>query len=71
MSDIIPPKLLLTVLYNFFQINPVIDKVYKFEEIPEAYEKVSQGHARGKTVIDYTLCDVESGKENKEQQQNV
>ncbi|GBN25008.1 Reticulon-4-interacting protein 1, mitochondrial [Araneus ventricosus] len=52
------------------QVNPVIDKVYKFEEVPEAYEKVAKGHARGKTVIDYS-CDEESSNENKEQQQNV
>ncbi|GFQ93190.1 reticulon-4-interacting protein 1, mitochondrial [Trichonephila clavata] len=48
------------------QINPVIEKIYKFEEVPEAFEKISRGHARGKTVIDFT-----TNGENKQQQQNV
>lgn len=33
------------------QIIPVIDKVFQFEDVPSAFEKVEQGHARGKTVI--------------------
>ncbi|XP_055932587.1 reticulon-4-interacting protein 1, mitochondrial-like isoform X2 [Argiope bruennichi] len=55
------------------QVNPVIEKVYKFEDIPQAYEKVAKGHARGKTVIDYSLCGEEINKEesNSEPKQNV
>ncbi|XP_015927496.1 reticulon-4-interacting protein 1, mitochondrial [Parasteatoda tepidariorum] len=36
------------------QINPVIEKVYPFEEVPHAFEKAVKGHARGKTVINFT-----------------
>ncbi|XP_041352082.1 reticulon-4-interacting protein 1, mitochondrial-like isoform X2 [Gigantopelta aegis] len=32
-------------------INPVVEKVFTFEEVPSAFEKVANGHARGKTVI--------------------
>lgn len=37
-----------------FQIIPVVEKVFTFEEMPKAYEKVLNGHARGKIVVDYT-----------------
>lgn len=33
------------------QIIPVIDKVFPFEDVPAAFEKVEKGHARGKTVV--------------------
>lgn len=33
------------------KIQPVIDKVFSFEEIPAAYEHVLNGRSRGKTVI--------------------
>ncbi|XP_015603922.1 reticulon-4-interacting protein 1, mitochondrial isoform X2 [Cephus cinctus] len=31
---------------------PVVKKVYPFQELPKAYERVSLGHLRGKIVID-------------------
>lgn len=34
------------------EIKPVIDKVFPFEEADKAYEKLEEGHARGKIVID-------------------
>lgn len=34
------------------KIVPVVEKVFPFEEVPEAYNKVVAGHARGKTVIE-------------------
>lgn len=34
-----------------FQIKPMVEKVYPFEAVPEAFEKVGQKHGRGKTVI--------------------
>ncbi|GFT29905.1 reticulon-4-interacting protein 1, mitochondrial [Nephila pilipes] len=52
------------------QINPMVEAVYKFEEAPKAYEKVSKGHARGKMIIDFTSSSAESN-ENKQEQQNV
>lgn len=33
------------------QIAPVIEKVYSFEELPCAYDKVAAKHCRGKTVV--------------------
>ncbi|XP_060079949.1 reticulon-4-interacting protein 1 homolog, mitochondrial-like [Ylistrum balloti] len=33
------------------QIKPVVEKVFTFDEVPTAYEKVGQLHGRGKTVI--------------------
>lgn len=44
----------LKELNIIFQIIPVVEKVFPFEEMPQAYEKVLNGHARGKTVVDYT-----------------
>ncbi|XP_011311536.1 reticulon-4-interacting protein 1, mitochondrial [Fopius arisanus] len=34
------------------KITPVVKKVYPFEELPRAYERATQGHLRGKLVID-------------------
>ena len=34
-------------------IKPAIEQVISYNELPKAYEKVSRGHARGKTVIDH------------------
>lgn len=34
---------------------PIIDSVYSFENLPEAYQRVENGHLRGKVVIDYTM----------------
>ena len=35
-----------------FQIQPIMDKTFKLEDLPQAYDKVGQKHGRGKTVID-------------------
>lgn len=35
------------------QIRPVIDKRFKFTDLPLAYVNASKGHARGKTVIEF------------------
>ncbi|XP_046365433.2 reticulon-4-interacting protein 1 homolog, mitochondrial-like [Haliotis rufescens] len=32
-------------------IKPVVEKVFEFEEVPKAFEKIATGHSRGKTVI--------------------
>ncbi|XP_045196700.2 reticulon-4-interacting protein 1 homolog, mitochondrial-like [Mercenaria mercenaria] len=42
----------ITLMVDAGQIQPVIDKVFKFEDLPEAYEKVGRRKGRGKTVID-------------------
>ncbi|KAM7119384.1 NAD(P)H oxidoreductase RTN4IP1, mitochondrial isoform 1-T2 [Ciconia maguari] len=34
------------------KIQPVIDQVFSFSEVPKAFLKLEGGHARGKTVID-------------------
>lgn len=33
------------------QIKPCVEKVYTFQDLPLAYERISQGHLRGKIVI--------------------
>jgi len=41
------------------QILPVVQEVFPFSEAPAAYQKVSDGHLRGKIVLD--TCDHQSG----------
>eukprot|EP00058_Branchiostoma_floridae_P013655 XP_002599143.1 hypothetical protein BRAFLDRAFT_59069 [Branchiostoma floridae] len=41
----------IAALVDRGKIRPVIDRVFTFDQLPAAYEKVEQGHARGKTVI--------------------
>jgi NADPH:quinone reductase-like Zn-dependent oxidoreductase len=44
----------MTILADLMQsgkITPVIDKTYKFNEVPAALRYLEQGHARGKVVI--------------------
>ncbi|XP_035234120.1 reticulon-4-interacting protein 1 homolog, mitochondrial-like [Stegodyphus dumicola] len=58
------------------QINPVIEKVYMFDETPEAYRRLLKGHARGKVVINVMSAENESMDQKKEsntikQNQNV
>jgi NADPH:quinone reductase-like Zn-dependent oxidoreductase len=36
---------------------PVIDRVYKLDEVPEAFRYVGEGHARGKVVISMGIID--------------
>lgn len=33
------------------EITPVVEKIFQFEDTPDAYRKQQDGHARGKTVI--------------------
>jgi D-arabinose 1-dehydrogenase-like Zn-dependent alcohol dehydrogenase len=33
------------------KVTPVIDKLYKLSETPEAFRYMEEGHARGKVVI--------------------
>ncbi|XP_019647767.1 PREDICTED: reticulon-4-interacting protein 1 homolog, mitochondrial-like [Branchiostoma belcheri] len=41
----------IAALVDQGKIRPVIDRVFTFDQLPAAYDKVEQGHARGKTVI--------------------
>lgn len=43
-----PPSLPLPSLS---QIRPVVEETFSFSQVPQAFEKVEKGHARGKTVI--------------------
>ncbi|XP_061479485.1 reticulon-4-interacting protein 1, mitochondrial isoform X2 [Rhineura floridana] len=36
------------------KIQPVIDDVFSFSDVPKAFQKVEEGHARGKTVVNVT-----------------
>lgn len=42
----------ITRMIEAGQIQPVIDKVFKLEDLPEAFDKVGEKKGRGKTVID-------------------
>lgn len=33
------------------QIRPVVEETFSFSQVPQAFEKVEKGHARGKTVV--------------------
>jgi len=42
-----------TTLAELGKITPVIQEVFKFDNLPAAYKKLEEGHARGKVVIDF------------------
>lgn len=51
----IPSPTGLKVLEKFVKnekVIPVVKKVYRFHELPLAYERVARGHLRGKLVVD-------------------
>lgn len=48
-----------TIIWDF-QIKPVIDQVFKYEELPAAYEKVMKKKGRGKTIVDFNDMSKES-----------
>jgi NADPH:quinone reductase-like Zn-dependent oxidoreductase len=48
---------LLGGLLEAGKVVPVIDRVYKLEEVPEAFQYVGEGHARGKVVISMGIDD--------------
>ena len=33
------------------QLKPVIDSVFRYDQTPEAYEKMNAGHTRGKIMV--------------------
>lgn len=41
------------VFFFFLQILPVVEKVYPFEALPEAYAHVNSGSKMGKIVVDF------------------
>ncbi|CAG9811527.1 unnamed protein product [Chironomus riparius] len=43
----------LTKLVEMEQLVPIIDSKFSYSELPKAYEKVYNGHLRGKVVIEY------------------
>jgi len=45
-------SIILYFLFFGLQIVPVIQQVYSFQDLPQAYERLRQGHLRGKLVID-------------------
>lgn len=50
-----PSETGLNMLHDFVeygQVVPVVKQIYPFQDLPAAYERVTQGHLRGKIVID-------------------
>lgn len=45
-------KILFNELYFDFQLKPLIDSVFTFDQLKAAYHKMKSGHARGKIVIE-------------------
>ncbi|XP_053700572.1 reticulon-4-interacting protein 1 homolog, mitochondrial [Synchiropus splendidus] len=41
----------ITEMVNAGQIHAVVDEVFSFSQVPQAFEKMEKGHARGKTVV--------------------
>uniref|UniRef100_A0A3Q4GLY6 Reticulon 4 interacting protein 1 n=1 Tax=Neolamprologus brichardi TaxID=32507 RepID=A0A3Q4GLY6_NEOBR len=37
--------------FVFLVIRPVVEETFSFSQVPQAFEKVEKGHARGKTVV--------------------
>lgn len=37
------------------KLSPIIDSIFSYCDLPKAYEKVNNGHLRGKVVIDFNL----------------
>lgn len=42
----------ITELVDARKIRPVVEKIFPFSEVPQAFLKMERGHARGKTVIE-------------------
>ncbi len=42
---------MIAINYYPFQIVPVMHSVYKFENLPDAYRALEEGHLRGKVVV--------------------
>lgn len=36
---------------DLLQILPVVEAQFPFTQVPQAFQKLEQGHARGKTVV--------------------
>ena len=47
-----PPPRSANEFLILFQIIPFVEKTFTFEDVPAAFEKVKNGHNRGKTVIE-------------------
>jgi NADPH:quinone reductase-like Zn-dependent oxidoreductase len=41
----------LTQLIETGKVTPVIDRIYRLTEVPEAIRYLERGHARGKIVV--------------------
>uniref|UniRef100_A0A8D0C4F9 NAD(P)H oxidoreductase RTN4IP1, mitochondrial n=1 Tax=Salvator merianae TaxID=96440 RepID=A0A8D0C4F9_SALMN len=41
----------IAALVDAGKIHPVIDHIFPFSDVPKAFQKMEEGHARGKTVI--------------------
>ncbi|KAG7509660.1 reticulon-4-interacting protein 1, mitochondrial [Solea senegalensis] len=41
----------VTEMVDAGQIRPVVDETFSFSQVPQAFQKLENGHARGKTVV--------------------
>lgn len=52
------------MIYFFvLQILPVVEAQFPFTKVPQAFQKLEQGHARGKTVVRVTEEDDRQAEE--------
>ena len=43
---------LIRILFRVGKVKPVIDSVYKFDDVLSAYDKILTSRARGKVVVE-------------------
>lgn len=43
---------LIRIIFRVGRVKPVIDSVYKFDEVLSAYERILTSRARGKVVVE-------------------
>jgi len=44
--------MLNVVIVVLYKLKPVIDSVFPYDRLPEAYSKMKAGHNRGKIVVE-------------------
>lgn len=55
-DDVMVGGLLAYVVFAVCQIQPVVEETFSFLQVPEAFQRLEKGHARGKTVVQVSPC---------------